>query len=267
MTSVLTRKRRTSTIPPGRRSSPRRSRPAGRTGGSPSTGTAPGSPCHAPSAASTSPAPPSSSSWSSTTMPRSGWTGSFRWCWARPAASSSRDSTRPTASCSPATRDPGSSSSSRSSASTGPSPGRRRTSSGSARRCSMSTAPGQVGAPGGHAGQGRPARSRARPHPSQGCHDREARGRLPVRRGAGLASRRLPAVQRPQRQHDLPLDAGGLGLGLPHPQRLHRRRRRRVPPARLQRAHLGPERPAHDQRARQQAGDPFGADWKNHGAR
>ena len=27
---------------------------------------------------------------------------------------------------------------------------------------------------------------------------------------------RLPALQRPQRQHDLSLDAGGLGLGLPH---------------------------------------------------
>ena len=127
--------------------------------------------------------------------------------------------------------------------------------------------PGQVGGTGGHAGQGGPPRPRARPHPSQGCHDREARGRLPVHRRAGLASRRLPALQRPQRQHDLSLDAGRLGLGLPHPQRLRRRRHRRVPPARLQRAHSRPERPAHDQRARQQAGDPFGADWKNHGAR
>ena len=44
-------------------------------------------------------------------------------------------------------------------------------------------------------------------------------------------------------------------------QRLRRRRHRRVPPARLQRAHPRPERPAHDQRARQPAGDPFGADW------
>ena len=58
--------------------------------------------------------------------------------------------------------------------------------------------------------------------------------------GPGLASRRLPAVQRPQRQHHLSLDAGGRGLGLPHSQRLHRRGHRRVPPARLQRAHPRP---------------------------
>ena len=245
---------------PGRRSSRRRSRPAGRTAGSPSTGTARRITLPAPSVASTSPARPSSSSWSSTTMPRSGWTGSFRWCWGRPAASSSRASTRPTASCSPATRDRGSSSSSRSSASTARSPGRPRTSSGSARRRSTSTARAR-------SARRRPRRPRwsgSTPRSTASCPrggDREARGRVPVRRGPGLASRRLPALQRPQRQHDLSLDAGRRGLGLPHAQRLRRRRRRRVPPARLQRAHLGPERPAHDQRARQQAGDPFGADW------
>ena len=127
--------------------------------------------------------------------------------------------------------------------------------------------PGQVGAPAATPAKVvrlDPALDRIVP---TGRRDREARGRIPVHRGAGLASRRLPALQRPQRQHDLSLDAGGRGLGLPHAKRLHRRRHRRVPPARLQRAHPRPERPAHDQRARQQAGDPSGADRKHHGAR
>ena len=39
------------------------------------------------------------SSWWSTTTPRSGWTAGCRWCSARPAASSSRGSTRPIAWC------------------------------------------------------------------------------------------------------------------------------------------------------------------------
>ena len=80
--------------------------------------------------------------------------------------------------------------------------------------------PGQVGAPTATPAKVvrlDPALDRIVP---RGDRDREARGRVPVRRGARLASRRLPAVQRPQRQHDLSLDAGRRGLGLPHAQRL-----------------------------------------------
>ena len=44
---------------------------------------------------------------------------------------------------------------------------------------------------------------------SRGRDDREAGRRVPVHRRPGLASRRVPAVQRSQRQHDLPLVARG----------------------------------------------------------
>ena len=78
-----------------------------RTGACASTGTAPRSRSPSASATSTRPARPSSSRSSSTTTPRSGSTASCRSRSATPAARSSAASTRPTASCSRATRGPG----------------------------------------------------------------------------------------------------------------------------------------------------------------
>ena len=53
------------------------------------------------------------------------------------------------------------------------------------------------------------ARSATRPHRSAGSAAGEARGRIPVHRGAGVAPRRLPAVQRSQREHHLSLVSRG----------------------------------------------------------
>ena len=73
-------------------------------------------------------------------------------------------------------------------------------------------------------GRDRAARSRTRRHRVRGREDREDRWRLPVHRRADLDPRRgLLALQRSQRERDLPLDPRRPGLRVPDQERVHRR--------------------------------------------
>ena len=82
-----------------------------------------------------------------------------------------------------------------------------------------------------------------------------------------VAGRGRAALQRPQRQPHLPLVAGPRRVGVPHQERLHRRRHRRVPPARLERPHARCGRAAHHRRTRQPPHHPAREERRPHGAR
>ena len=112
------------------------------------------------------------------------------------------------------------------------------TSSGCARRRWISTARGPVADHAERRRRGGARRSRRRCDRAAEPEDREARRWLQVHRRPGLgAARRLPALQRSQQEHHLPMDARRPGLGVPHQEWLRRHRHRRVWPARLERPH------------------------------